>query len=30
MIKEMQDMAIDFHEETYFKRYILAKLAYEA
>lgn len=30
MMKEMQDMAKDFHEETYFKRYMLAKLAYEA
>ena len=26
----MQDMAQDFREETYSKRYILAKLAYEA
>jgi len=30
LMKEMQDMAQDFHEETYFKRYMLAKLAYEA
>lgn len=30
MMKEMQDMAKDFHEETYFKRFVLAKLAYEA
>jgi hypothetical protein len=30
MLKEMQDMAIDFHEETYLKRYKLAQLAYEA
>ena len=30
MLKEMQDMAIDFHEETYYKRYKLAQLAYEA
>lgn len=30
LIKEMQDMAQDFREETYSKRYILAKLAYEA
>ena len=28
--KEAQDMAQDFHEETYQKRYMLAKLAYEA
>lgn len=26
----MQDMAQDFHEETYHKRYMLTKLAYEA
>ena len=30
MMKEMQDMALDFHSETYQKRYTLAKLAYEA
>lgn len=30
LIKEMQDMAQDFREEAYTKRYILAKLAYEA
>ena len=30
LMKEMQDMAQDFHEETYFKRYMLTKLAYEA
>jgi hypothetical protein len=26
----MQDMALDFHEETYYKKYMAAKLAYEA
>jgi hypothetical protein len=26
----MRDMALDFNEETYYKKYILAKLAYEA
>ena len=30
VMKEMQDMAQDFHEETYWKRYMLTKLAYEA
>lgn len=30
LLKEMQDMAQDFHQETYYKRFVLAKLAYEA
>ena len=30
LLKEMTDMAQDFHEESYYKRYTLAKLAYEA
>jgi len=30
LLREIQDMALDFHEETYQKRYILAKLANEA
>jgi len=29
-MKEMQDMAHDFHSEIYFKRYMLTKLALEA
>lgn len=30
MLNEMQDMALDFHQETYYKRYMLTRLAYEA
>jgi len=30
LLKEMQDMAQDFHSETYYKRFVLAQLAYEA
>ena len=30
LLKEMQDMAQDFREEAYYKRYMLTKLAYEA